>query len=297
VNAASGEAGARLTAFRGAARRRVAFVSTTILSALIAAIVTTPQAWAGTHPRGFASTSTDSARTSPTRFSEVRVCAYEAFNKTTRTCVRDQRAMVLVSTKFGCSAVLTTRTPARLHARMTYRGVTAYEFTSRVLSPGRHGWWISYNLGTVPLPGGDWGCEFSSGSTTARVRFRSGGPTGKIIGAAACAGNDTISFGSNRTLHACRTGHSGGSIPVTDVIVCSGVLPKAASKELKIQLLSGGLDAAGPYVNTVSGPLWIVWGIFRAPSGRQAFAPGDYVCRFSIDGLTVAEKSLHLGPL
>jgi hypothetical protein len=174
---------------------------------------------------------------------------------------------------------------------MTYGNVTAYEYTTRVLGPGTHGGWISYNLGTVPLPAGPWSCRFSFGSATATVRFASGGPTGEIIGAAACAGTDAIFFGSNRTLRACR-GTATGSMPVTNEIVCSAVLPKAATKTLKVQLLSGGVDVVDPYTDTVGGPLWIEWASFR--SSQRTFAAGDYVCRFSIDGRVVAEKALRL---
>jgi hypothetical protein len=179
---------------------------------------------------------------------------------------------------------------------MTYGGETTYEYTTRMLAPGVQHWWIAHNLGIVPLPGGNWSCQFSFGSASVRVNFKSGGPTGRIIGAAACAGKDITSFGSNRSLRACRPDRSGGSIPVTDEVVCSAVLPSSASTELTIQLLSGGVDVVSPHVDRVEGPLHIASPAFKPPPGQGTFAAGDYVCRFSIDGIPVAETPLHLAP-
>jgi hypothetical protein len=179
---------------------------------------------------------------------------------------------------------------------MTYGGATTYEYTTRVLAPGVQRWWIAYNVGTLPLPGGDWSCQFSFGPASARVNFKSGGPTGTIINAAACAGTDTIRYGASSAFRACRPDRSGGSIPVTDEIVCSAVAPNSVSKELTIQLISGDVDVVAPQVDMVSFPVWIAQHAFKPPSSQKTFAVGDYVCRFSIDGIPVAETPLHLVP-
>jgi hypothetical protein len=265
-----------------------------LFGALLAMSVAATEAVSGTHQRSVRVALTDTSVTSPSRLFNLRVCAYEAFSKNLGACTKDQRKAILVSTRLACSVRIRAGRPGMLRMRMTYRGATVYEAT-RVLGSGPDHWWISYNLGTVPLPGGDWSCQFAVGPTTVRARFKSGGPTGLIIGAVACAGKDTILFGRSRGLRACRPDLS-DSTPVTDEIVCSGVLPDAASKELTVQLLSGGVEVAAPYVDRVDGPLWIEWASFKPQSGRGRFAVGDYVCRFSIDGITVAEAPLQLTP-
>jgi hypothetical protein len=269
-------------------------VSLALFAASLVMSVAVPEAVPGTHQRRVEAALGNTSATSPSRLFDLRVCAYEAFSKNRGVCTREQRKAILVSTRIACSVRIRAGRPGTLRMRMTYRGATVYE-AARTLGSGPNHWWVSYNLGTVPLPGGDWGCRFALGPATVRAGFRSGGPTGQIIGAAACAGRDTILFGSSRGLRACRH-DPGDPTPVTDEIVCSGVLTSAASKELTVQLLSGGVEVGAPYVDRVDGPLWIEWASFKPQSGRGTFAVGDYLCRFSIDGLTVAEVPLRLTP-
>jgi hypothetical protein len=228
------------------------------------------------------------------RLSQLRVCPYESFDRVAQTCKRDQRRTTLFSTRFACSAAVDVRTPGRLLVRMLYNGEVAYQFTTRPMPIGVSHPWIAYNLGTVPLPGGSWACDFTFAGKTIRAAFRSRGPTGTIIGAAVCGGNETIRFGSSRRLLACRSDRSGSTIAASEV-VCSGVLPGSASKELRIALLSGGTEVGEPYAGPIGGTLWLVWATFTPPGGGRTFAPGAYVCQFSVDGVTVAEKPFRVG--
>ena len=274
--------------------RRRARVLSVLFIAFLATDVAATQAGLETHQRSVKLGNMRAQAPPPARLFNLRVCSYNALSA--NGCTKDQRATILTSTRIGCSVEIAVRRRGRLHARMTYGGATTYGYSTRVLEVGVHRWWIAHNLGTVPLPGGDWSCQFSFGSGTARVNFKSGGPVGQLIGAAACGGKDTILFGSNRTLRACRPDRSGGSIPVTDEIVCSAVLPNSASKELTIQLLLGGVEVVAPYVGRVDQLLWIARPAFNPPLGQGTFAVGDYVCRFSLDGIPVAETPLHLAP-
>jgi hypothetical protein len=231
----------------------------------------------------------------PARFQDFRVCAYEAFSKAQSRCMRDQKATPLVSTRFGCSVDYAVRRPGVLRARMSYGGDLVYQFTSRTIYPGRRvrTVFISENLGTTPLPGGSWRCDFSFGAARAGAAFRSAGPTGKVIGASVCPGEETLLYGS-RPIRVCRSDESARPLRSTDEIVCSGVYVKARSKALKIQLLSAGTDIAEPLEDIIDAPLWIAWGVFMADPAIGKFAAGDYVCRFSLIGVPVVDKPFQI---
>jgi hypothetical protein len=231
----------------------------------------------------------------PASFSILRVCAYPAFSLARKRCTRDQRAGILVSSKFACSAAIRVGSPHRLHAWMTYEGTVVHQFTTRVLSRGLWDLWISENVGSTPLPGGRWKCGFSFGSVHIGASFRSGGETGPITGAAVCDARHSLFYAHHR-IRVCERDESHRPIRPTPRILCSAVFVKQAGKTGEAQLLSGGTHAATPDVEEIHSPIGIWWTAFApaAPAADRTFAAGDYVCRFSLNGRTVIEKPFQI---
>jgi hypothetical protein len=231
----------------------------------------------------------------PANFSHLRVCAYPAFSLASKRCIKDQRARILVSSKFACSTTIHVRRPKRLRVRMTYRGEPVYQYTSRILGTGSSDWWISENLGSTPLPGGRWGCDFSFGSARAGASFRSGGPTGAVIGAAVCNAKDSLFYAHHR-IRACMRDESTRPIPATSRILRSAVFVEQVGKKGEAQLLAGGKDAAKPDLATLPSPFSIWWTAFApaAPAADGSFVPGDYVCRFSVNDVSAVEKPFRI---
>jgi hypothetical protein len=227
------------------------------------------------------------ASSPPARFVVVRACAYEAFSRSEGRCTRDQRTARLLSTRVSCSADFVVSRPARLLARMSYDGETVYEYRTGLLATGSQRWWIADDLRATPVPGGTWTCEFSVESVRDQVSFESGGPVGRIVGAAACTGANTVAFGGS--LRICRGDESGLPHRAIDEIVCSGVFTKSTSDMVEVHLLRDSRAVATASPTTIGGPIWLVVGAFEAPTPRGRFPVGDYACRFTVDGETVAE--------
>jgi hypothetical protein len=233
----------------------------------------------------------------PAYFSKLRVCAYPAFSLADRRCTHDQRKGVLLTGKFACSVSFDVRRAGRLHARMTYQGVVVHQYSTRALDTGPWTAWISENAGAIPLPGGRWGCRFSFGSAHVRARFRSVGPTGPVLGAAVCSAKHSFFYAHHR-IRQCKADESARPIPATDRILCSALFVLQTGKRGEVQLLADGQDAAKPDVERVPAPLSLWWTPFAPahPTGDGTFAPGAYVCRFSVDGAAVVEKPFQIVP-
>jgi hypothetical protein len=204
-------------------------------------------------------------------------------------------ARILVSSKFACSVTFRVRQSKRLHARLTYEGKTVYQYTTRLLGKGVCDSWISENIGSTPLPGGPWKCRFSFGSAQAGASFRSGGPTGAVIGAAVCAARHSLIY-AHRRIRVCKSDESTRPIRTTTRILCSAVFVKQVGKMAEVRLLSGGNDAATPDVGRVPAPVSISWTIFSpaTPAADGTFAAGEYACLFSVNGISVVEKPFQI---
>jgi hypothetical protein len=261
------------------------------VSALLvgAAIVAFPEPTSGrvyTAPR--------KARTTPLPggyFSDLRVCAYQAFSKALKICTRDERNVVLVSSRVACSVSLVVEQPGIFTAQMTYDGSTVYSYRLSLL-PGVHHPWVDENVGNVPLPGGEWGCVFSFEQATAQASFMSGGTTGSVLGVSVCLASDTVTWGTRHL--ACRSDESSKPLPPTDAIACSALFVQQLGRRLQVLLLTPGPDRVAPAILTIDQSIWSAWPTFRPATSGSTFPAGTYVCRFSLDGVVVAEKPFSI---
>ena len=225
-------------------------------------------------------------RLSPPRIANLKACAYEAFSLRLRRCVRDQRATVLTSSRFVCSAAVTVSRPATLRIQWTYEGVKLPPFF-HPLAPGRHNHWIKLDIGAdFPLPGGTYRCEFSIGRKRARATFVSGGPRGDIVTAVVC---DDLNVFMYEGFPVCRTDQAGAVIRSPNAVICQAVYPNATGHVGRITLVRGS-EQLGDRRFTVTEPMQQHYERFRAPS----ISPGKYTCRFSLDDNVVVDRPFEI---
>ena len=137
-----------------------------------------------------------------------RVCSYSAFTLATKRCRVDQRRQPLLSNRFVCSASVSTKRPTTLNGQWTFDG-KPLEIDHLKLRAGTTNVFLQWNLTwSLPLPGGDYGCRISLGSSTESAHFSSSGPTGDVVDLAACDSSTRsreTGSGSVNTTRAART--------------------------------------------------------------------------------------------
>ena len=217
----------------------------------------------------------------------LRVCTDNAFNKAQNECTTDQRGRKLVSSKFICSVRFLPLRPETLHARIIYAGTIVTSYTARITDKRLQIFSITDDLGTTALPNGAWRCEFSFGSEETGTTFLSRGPTGPIVGVAVCVGSDVI---RRIGIATCRSDESASRLRSPKEIACSGVFVRAVGREAEIHLLSGGHDVSRTYALRIRQSIAVASVRFHPEHGAQRFAPGEYVCRFSLKGAAVIRK-------
>jgi len=220
----------------------------------------------------------------PGTLADLRVCPYEAFSKLRGACTRDAGPGPIVSTHLYCSVTVLASRRGTVRGVLAYRGKPIASFAEAV-PPGRWRYWLVNDLAT-PLPGGAWTCSYTFGPAHVVRSFRSGGPTGAVVGAAVCTSAHAVRVSSVRM---CASDESGTALAASSDLVCSVVVPDAKGERLRIELLSGGQDVQAPWTATLPGPVWQEAGYFAGP-----FAPGDYVCRITLAGRVVAERPFRI---
>lgn len=227
------------------------------------------------------------APASPTKFLNIRVCTDEGFDKAHNECATDQRGRKLVSSKFICSVRFLPIRADTLQARIVYAGSVVASYTARITDKRIQFFSIADDLGTTALPSGGWRCEFSYGAMKAAATFLSGGPSGRIIGAAVCVGSDVIRRIGAAT---CRLDGSALGLRAPAEIACSGVFVRAVGKQAEIHLLSSGDESDRVSAVKIRDAIAVASVRFRPQHGRKTFASGTYRCRFSLKGEAVIQK-------
>lgn len=222
-------------------------------------------------------------------FSNLRVCAYEAFSQQLGRCVRDQRRTVLVSSRFVCSVSVSARARRDVQSQWTYDGAKLPPFSNSVRKGVRRRW-IRFDVGAgFALPGGRYSCEFASGRTRTKATFVSGGPTGEIVTAVVCDSENAFDYDN---FPVCRTDEAGTVIESPSAVVCLAVYPNVSGRKATITLLREG-ERIESRVGTVAGPMTQRFARFQSP-GRATVRPGKYVCSFLLDDRIVVERPFEV---
>jgi len=224
------------------------------------------------------------------KFSLLRVCGATAFSRKESRCTHDERRLRITSNRISCSATLVVRRPGSWRVRFSYQHHVAPWTRGGTVSVGANHLWHNVNIGTdMPVPGGNWRCDFSFGPKIASIVFRSGGPRGEIVDTAVCSEAHVLSFGSRQRDKRC--GQDNSTTPFVDPqrIYCSAVFAHPASNHAMIELL-------GPQGNVLTSTNLVIRSStisqsFGSVDGSLLAAPGSYGCRVSLeDGTTVTKQ-------
>jgi hypothetical protein len=226
-------------------------------------------------------------------FSALRVCGSTNFSRRENRCTHDQRKHAITSNRITCSTTLTATHPGVWHVRFAFDHHVDPWRRGGTVSVGVNRLWHNTNVGTnMPVPGGNWRCDFAYGSVVTSVAFRSGGPRGQIVDTAVCSDSDVLRFGVNRAGKRCARDDSGTPFVGARHIYCSVVFSHPSSQQAKI-------DVLGPDGTSVSSTNVIIGRptISEAAATLDASAlttPGTYSCRFSLEGGATVTKQFQV---
>lgn len=229
----------------------------------------------------FLALSTATARSgSPAGLGDVRVCGAESFDRGAVRCRSDESGKPIVASHVFCSASVWKRAGQRFDGNFSYRG-EALPSRGKAVPDNGSRLWIDVTVGT-PLPGGDWGCRLSVGLQTVTKSFRSGGPTGPIVGVGVCPTTHTVVAGPVRV---CSRDESATPFARIPSVTCSAVFPGAKGEVGRVDLVYQGKETGVSIARRL--PLAVT--AFGAHFSRAGPLPaGSYACRYVLAGKQVA---------
>jgi hypothetical protein len=217
---------------------------------------------------------------------ELKVCGKAAYNARAYRCVRDERSHPLVSTAVYCSVTIYAYAAVTVRGKMTYGGEVLFTHTGKVKARTIFHLALVYDL-PVTLPGGRYGCTFSAAGKTVKASMSGGGAPGPVSASSVCTSSHT-----NPDFKTCTSDESAQPLAPTTSLTCSGVFVGKKGRFGGIELLynDNGVWTSLEHVEgTLKNPL--VAGFLTVPGLLgQPFVPGQYSCRFTVDGQAVAEK-------
>jgi hypothetical protein len=228
------------------------------------------------------------------QFTQLRVCGATTFSRSQNRCTHDERRLRLDSNRISCSVTLVAQHPGTWQARFSYAGHVDPWTRGGTVAKGTTQLAFKTNVGiNMPVPGGSWRCEFSFGSATTSLGFKSAGPAGEIVDAAVCTRPDVLSFGPNNTEARCAKDDSGKPMLALHRIYCNAVFAHPATTAATIQLLGSDGTVLSTSNLTIGRPT-ISQGFLSIDPALVSTA-GGYICRFQLaDGISL-DKPFQIG--
>jgi hypothetical protein len=217
----------------------------------------------------------------------VRVCSALGYDTSAAVC-RTATTRPLSGRLAACSVAGSRQTLAGVKARMTFRGLAVADGTTAVVERGTKGMSVRVALG-LPLPAGAWVCRFDGPRLHLRKTFRTKGSTSAILYAGVCDDKNALAYTEDDPI-LCA---AGAARPVTTKFwLATALVPVAKGHTLSVHLLQNDADVV-PAVDVVGrGALEV---LSLSDDGSTELEPGSYVCRFVLDGQTVAELPFTAG--
>ncbi len=216
---------------------------------------------------------------------DVRACGSSLYNASRYQCARDERSHPLVSNTAYCTITIYAFTAATVHTSMSYGGQTLFAKTRRVRARTVFHLALSYELPVV-LPAGRYACKFAAARKRASVSMTGAGDAGPVAYESVC------SAGRTNASNLCSSDESALPLAPTSSLTCSGIFAGKKRHFAGVELLyndNGTWTSLSKVEGQVSAPF--VPGTLTVPSLLgQPFLPGQYMCRFTIDGQTSVEK-------
>ncbi len=206
---------------------------------------------------------------------DLRVCGNNVVRFSGSQCARDERSTPLRAGELDCSVSLAVRRPTFFRAAITYNGALQYDYTE-VVKPGTRRRVIGVYMHNTQMPAGSYACRFDLGSRHLGATFRSAGPSGNLLGPAACLGAHSVNESE------CPHDESASPLPPTNSVSCSAVFARKSGRTAQIALLDPDGSVLQSHSVALHYPITEAGATFTASSGT--FAAGSYSCRFSVAG-------------
>ena len=216
----------------------------------------------------------------------LRMCTKRWYLASAYRCYRDERRQPFVSESAFCTITIYAFSAVTVRARMEFAGGTLYAATRRVARRTRLqlAFYVEY---PITLPAGAYTCRFVVGNKRASATARSAGPSGPIVSTAVCT---TASLRAGDA--GCSSDQSGGPFARASSLSCSGWLVAQHGKRAAIEMLyndNGVWTSVSAGEGVVTRAILPVTLVVPSLLGGP-FLPGQYVCRFSVNGQVLAEK-------
>jgi len=215
---------------------------------------------------------------------ELRACGKVMYDAAGYRCLRDERARPLVSNGLYCTVTIYAFSAVKIRANMSYGGQTLFAPTRKI--PGRtiFHYAVYYELPIV-LPAGRYTCKFTVLRKSVKATISGGGAAGPVANSSVCSSTRAVG-------NLCTADESTVPIAPTTSLTCSGFFVGQKGHFGGIELLynqNGVWTSLSKVEGTLSRP--IIGAPLVVPSLLgQPYAPGQYACRFTLDGQTVTEK-------
>jgi len=216
---------------------------------------------------------------------ELRACGTAVYSAASHSCLRDQRRSPLVSNTLYCTVAIYAYASVRVRFNITYGGQTLFAGSRKIAERTIFQLAVYYELPIV-LPAGRYTCTVTAVGKSVRAKINGGGQAGAVVEPAVCSPLHLSAVGN------CTADESAAALAPTSSLTCSGYFVGRKGRFGAVELLynnDGVWTSMSKREGSIGKP--IIGAFLTAPSALgQPYAPGQYACRFIVDGQTAVEK-------
>ena len=234
---------------------------------------------------GLPAASTPAAPRPKALLRELRACGKALYNSSAYRCLRDERRSPLASNGLYCSVTIYAYASVRVRYNISYGGQALFAGSRKIPRRTIFHLAVYYELPIV-LPAGRYACTFTAVGKSARAKISGGGQAGAVVEPAVCSPLHLSTVGN------CTADESAAPLAPTSSLTCSGYFVGRKGRFGAVELVynnNGVWTSMSKREGSIGKP--IIGAFLTAPSAvGQTYAPGQYACRFIVDGQTVVEK-------
>lgn len=253
---------------------------------------------------GLAAPATASEGEGGAEISDLRLCAEDDYDDADQRCSSDAGDDSVRTGKLYCTATVQGSAGDEVTATLFHDGTEAYTESVELDGSGVEPFSLWYTLGPDPIPGGEWECEMTGGSTD-RVAVRSSGPRGDFLHGGVCTSTEAVEVSA--TVNVCPRRDRADEFRDVEAITCSAILAGVEDREVRMEIeFEGEFDTGGAEVEgwdgneSATAPLPIVATYLSFDGEAMTLEPGSdlppgpYTCRWLVDGDEVGHRSFRV---
>jgi hypothetical protein len=244
-----------------------------------------PHASVAAAKAGLSAVATPAARHPKALLRELRACGKALYNAPAYKCLRDERRSPLASNGLYCTVTIYAYASVRVRFSISYGGEAVFTGSRTIPKRTIFHLAVSYELPIV-LPAGHYTCTFTAVGKSVRAKITGGGQAGAVVEPAVCSPLHLSTVGN------CTADESAAPLAPTSSLTCSGYFVGRKGRFGAVELVynnNGVWTSMSRREGSIGKP--IIGAFLTAPSAvGQTYAPGQYACRFSVDGQTFVEK-------